>query len=62
MHHKTNLEANIRKLLKPDQTEKLKQPHDHKGHNTVWSSKKIQRCLTICSVVRRNGYDYLWQM
>jgi len=33
--------CNIRKFLNPDQIEKLKQPHDHKGHNTVWSSKKI---------------------
>jgi len=55
MQHK----ANIRKFLNPDQIKKLKQPHDHKGHNTVWSSKKIQRCLTIRSVVGRNGYDYL---
>ena len=57
-----NLEANIRKFLNPDQIEKIKQPHDHKGRNVVWSSETIQRCLTIRSVVGRNGYDYLRKM
>jgi len=51
MQHNANLEANIRKFLNPDQIEKLKPPHDNKGHNTVWLSKKIQCCLTIRSVV-----------
>jgi len=42
-----NLEANLRKFLKPDQIEKLKQPHDHKGRGIVWSSETMQHCLTI---------------
>lgn len=53
--------ANINKFLNADQIEKLKLP-DHKGHNIVWSSETIQRCLGIRSVVGRNGYEYLRKM
>jgi len=53
---------NIRKFLNADQIEKLKQLPDHKGHNLVWSSETIQRCLAIRSVVGRNGYEYLRKM
>jgi len=62
LEREATLEANIRKFLNPDQIEKLKQPQDHKGRNTVWSSETIQRCLIIRSVVGRNGYDYLRKM
>ena len=53
----TNLEKGVKKMLQPDQIERMKNPKV--GNNKKWSSVTLQLCLQLYLMIGPAGYNFL---